>query len=167
MRRPDLSEKASLSPAQAPFVLRKMTPVDLGEVMRIEKVAFKHPWSADLFRRELEHPWSTILVAEESQGGQRLLLGFLIYWLVHDEIHVLNVASEPSQRRRGVARALMRACLSSGAQAGARLATLEVRRSNAPAIALYNSLGFRSAGIRPNYYADEGEDAIVMLLDLP
>lgn len=167
MRRIEPTEPTALSPSGSPFVLRKMNPADLGEVMLIEKVAFKHPWSADLFRRELEHPWSTILVAEETSGASKRLMGFLIYWLVHDEIHVLNVASDPSQRRRGVARALMRACLSSGARAGARLATLEVRRSNAAAIALYHSLGFRSAGIRPNYYADEGEDAIVMLLDLP
>lgn len=165
MRRPDLSDLTS--PAAGPFALRKMTQVDLAEVMRIEKLAFKHPWSANLFRRELEHPWSTILVAEEDQEGQRRLLGFLIYWLVHDGIHILNVASEPSQRRRGVARALMRACLENGVKAGGRLATLEVRRSNAPAITLYQSLGFRSAGIRANYYADEGEDAVVMLLDLP
>jgi ribosomal-protein-alanine N-acetyltransferase len=167
VRRPDPSQPTVAPPGRAPFLLRTMSADDLGEVMLIERLAFEHPWSADLFRRELEHSWSTILVAEEETAGRTRLLGFIIYWLVHDEIHVLNVASDPSQRRRGVARALMHECLSSGARSGARLATLEVRRSNVPAIDLYRSLGFRSAGVRANYYADEGEDAIVMLLDLP
>ena len=167
MRRLDPNAPPPQAPGRAAFALRRMVPADLGEVMLIERLAFKHPWSADLFRRELEHAWSTILVAEEASEGRRRLLGFIIYWLVHDEIHVLNVATDPGERRRGVARALMRECLAAGGQAGAHLATLEVRRSNAAAIALYQSLGFRSAGIRPNYYADEGEDGIVMLLDLP
>ncbi|HTN53280.1 MAG TPA: GNAT family N-acetyltransferase, partial [Anaeromyxobacter sp.] len=66
----------------------------------------------------------------------------------------------------GVGRALMDEVAEAGRRRGAALATLEVRRSNLPAIALYESLGYRHVGVRPNYYADEGEDALVMLLDL-
>jgi ribosomal-protein-alanine N-acetyltransferase len=143
-----------------------MVERDVDEVMRIEQLAFLHPWSADLFRREMEHDWSTILVAEEPWEGGHRLLGFIIFWLVHDEIHILNVATDPAQRRRGAAKALLRACLAQGREKGGRMATLEVRRSNKPAIDLYASFGFRNVGIRPNYYADEGEDAIVMNLDL-
>jgi ribosomal-protein-alanine N-acetyltransferase len=138
---------------------------DLDEVMRLENEAFSHPWSVELFRRELTHDWSTVLLAEDPDDGNRLL-GFVIFWIVHDEIHILNVATAPAQRRRGVARALLAETLRRGEPAKCRLATLEVRRSNAAALGLYEGLGFRRVGVRPNYYVDEREDAIVMTLDL-
>jgi ribosomal-protein-alanine N-acetyltransferase len=86
--------------------------------------------------------------------------------VVHDELHILNVATAPEHRRRGVARAVLQAALDVGRQKRCTLATLEVRRSNGTALELYRSFGFRPVGIRPNYYVDEGEDAIVMVLDL-
>ncbi|HZN92477.1 MAG TPA: ribosomal protein S18-alanine N-acetyltransferase [Myxococcales bacterium] len=144
-----------------------MTPDDMPEVMEIERVAFTNPWSPELLRRELTHDWSTILLAEEEVApGLRRLLGFAIFWVVHDEVHILNVATDPPQRRRGVARAVMNATLERGRQRRCTLATLEVRRSNEAALALYRDMGFRAVGVRPNYYVDEGEDAIVMILDL-
>jgi ribosomal-protein-alanine N-acetyltransferase len=148
-----------------------MRPGDLDEVMLIERAAFRHPWSPELFRRELEHDWSTILLAVEplssaSGEGSERIIGFLIYWLVHDEVHVLNVAVEPEQRRRGVARMLMAETERRAQQAGASLMTLEVRRSNQAALALYREFDYRAVGVRPNYYVDEGEDAIVMVKEL-
>ncbi|MBI5547145.1 MAG: ribosomal protein S18-alanine N-acetyltransferase [Deltaproteobacteria bacterium] len=140
-----------------------MVPADLEPVMAVERRAFKHPWSEELFRRELEHEWSTILVAEKPGP---CIVGFIIYWSVHDELHILNVATEPAERRQGIARCLLTECVARGRTKGAALATLEVRKSNVAAIKLYETFGFRSVGIRPNYYADEGEDAIVMLMDL-
>jgi ribosomal-protein-alanine N-acetyltransferase len=144
---------------------------DLDRVMQIERDGFAHPWSAELIRREMAHDWSTILVATEARRGpggavREVLVGFVVYWLVHDELHVLNIATDRTERRRGVARALMDEAAARARQAGAVLATLEVRRSNAAALALYRQLGYRQVGIRPNYYVDEGEDAIVMVLDL-
>ena len=139
-----------------------MVAADLGPVMEIERAAFKHPWSAELLARELEHDWSTVLVAEH----EGRLAGFIIFWIVHDEIHVLNVATAPALRGRGIARALLDRCVAQGKQRGARLATLEVRRSNDAALRLYDRYGFRRIGVRPRYYEDEGEDAIVMLMDL-
>jgi len=150
-----------------PFLIRQMSPDDMPEVMEIERVAFSNPWSPELLRRELTHDWSTILLAEEEVApGVRRLLGFAIFWVVHDELHILNVAVDPSQRRRGVARAVMDATLERGRQRRCVMATLEVRRSNEAALSLYRNLGFRAVGVRPNYYVDEGEDAIVMILDL-
>nr|WP_242395323.1 ribosomal protein S18-alanine N-acetyltransferase [Anaeromyxobacter sp. SG63] len=144
-----------------------MRPEDLDRAVEIEKSGFRHPWSRDLLARELSHAWSTVLVAEEDPGrGGGGIVGFIVFWLVHDEVHVLNVATATEARRRGIGRALMDAAVEAGRKRGARLATLEVRRTNVPAIALYRALGYREIGIRPNYYADEGEDAIVMLLDL-
>ncbi|HEY1906001.1 MAG TPA: ribosomal protein S18-alanine N-acetyltransferase [Myxococcaceae bacterium] len=148
------------------FQLRPMTSADLPRVMEIEQVAFRNPWSRDLLARELGHDWSTILVAEEPGPRGMTLLGFVIFWVVHDELHVLNVATAPEHRRRGVARAVLQAALDVGRQRRCTLATLEVRRSNAAALELYRAFGFRPVGIRPNYYVDEGEDAIVMVLDL-
>ena len=85
---------------------------------------------------------------------------------MHDEIHILNVAVDPPRRRQGIARALIAETVERGRKLKCNIATLEVRRSNVGAIDLYKSFGFRQVGIRPNYYVDEGEDAIVMVLDL-
>ena len=146
------------------FELRRMRPDDLDEVMEIERAAFRHPWSTELFRRELEHDWSTILVCA-GRASERLV-GFLIYWLVHDEVHILNVAVSPEHRRRGIARTLMGETERRAVQAGATLMTLEVRRSNTAALELYRAFDYRAVGVRPNYYVDEGEDAIVMVKEL-
>jgi [ribosomal protein S18]-alanine N-acetyltransferase len=152
------------------FDLRRMTADDLEEVMALQRAAFAHPWSLELFKRELTHDWSTIYLAEEhpteAPTSKPELLGFIIFWLVHDELHVLNIATNPIQRRRGVARALLSRALDRGREHRCTLATLEVRRSNEAALQLYKSFGFRAVGVRPNYYVDEGEDAIVMVLDL-
>ncbi len=171
MRRPPDTVAPGAPPPSPPFTYRRMQLDDLDRVMEIEKDGFAHPWSADLIRREMAHDWSTILVSTQRRRGpggiaDDVILGFVVYWLVHDELHILNIATAVEERRTGVGRALMQEAAARGRRAGAVLATLEVRRSNTPAIALYRSLGYRQAGIRPNYYVDEGEDAIVMVLDL-
>lgn len=166
MRRPS-HQDSLLPPPRPPFVVRKMVMEDLDAVMEIQRQSFKNPWSTELFKRELTHDWSTILLAEEPlPNGTLKLVGFLIFWLVHDEVHILNVATLPEARKKGVARTLIQQALDKGRKSACTLATLEVRRSNEAAIALYKSFGFRPVGIRPNYYVDEGEDAIVMVLDL-
>jgi ribosomal-protein-alanine N-acetyltransferase len=166
MRRLHEQEEPRPGKAAADFLVRKMTSEDLSAVMALEQASFRNPWSAELLKRELGHDWSTILLLEEPlPAGERRLLGISIFWIVHDEVHVLNVATAPEHRRRGVARSLMEATLVEGRVRNCALATLEVRRSNEPAINLYKSFGFRQVGVRPNYYADEGEDAIVMVLD--
>ena len=144
------------------FELRRMQMDELPEVMEVERRAFAHPWSAELLRRELTHDWSTILLALE--GGR--VVGFVIFWVVVDEIHVLNVAVDPVHRRRGIARILLAELLDRGRANGLSMATLEVRRSNEAALALYAGLGFRNVGVRKGYYVEEREDAIVMTMDL-
>ena len=156
-------------PSEAPpgiLRFRRMEPADLDRVVAIERDGFRNPWSRDLLARELTHAWSTTLLATAGEPGGEGILGFIVFWLVHDELHVLNIATALEARRGGVGRALMLEAHEAGRARGARLATLEVRRSNTPAIELYRSLGYRQVGVRPNYYADEGEDAIVMDLDL-
>jgi len=145
---------------------RPMRRADLDRVMVVNHQCFVHPWSADLIRRELLHDWSTILLAVEEGPEGEVLLGFIVFWLVHDEVHVLNVAVALEHRRRGIARVLMAEAAERGRARKARLVTLEVRAGNAPAIALYRQLGYREVGLRQRYYAEENEDAIVMELAL-
>ena len=158
MRRPvDPDQAAGLS-------FRRAGKEDVDRVLEIEKEGFLHPWSRELVERELDHAWSRLLLAEDGPGGA--VVGYIVFWIVHDEVHVLNVASAVAARRRGVGRALMIAAEEEGRRRGARLSTLEVRRSNTPAISLYIALGYRQIGVRPNYYAEEKEDAIVMVKQL-
>jgi ribosomal-protein-alanine N-acetyltransferase len=153
------------SPAALSITIRRMGLADLEEVFRIEHAAHKKPWSLDLLRKELDHDWSTVLLAVDQSNDA--VAGYIIFWLVHDEVHVLNVATDPARRRNGFGRALMAAAEADGQRRGAVLATLEVRRSNEPAQALYRGLGYRQVGVRPRYYADDNEDALVMTKDLP
>ncbi len=157
MRRP-------VEPPAPGWFLRRARPDDIDRIVDIEKDGFLHPWSRELIERELGHSWSRILLAcEEDGAGEGSVVGYIVFWIVHDEVHVLNVATALESRRRGVGRALMDAAEDEGRSRGARLATLEVRRSNSGAIALYRTIGYREVGIRPNYYAEEHEDAIVMV----
>lgn len=144
------------------FRIRRMLPADLPAVMDIQRGAFTTPWSEDMVRKELTQEWSTVLLVEAEGNAP---LGFVIFWLVHDELHILNVAVKVEQRRQGIGRTAMEAALAFGREHRCRLATLEVRRGNVAAIALYEHLGFRTVGLRPRYYADNQEDAVVMVLD--
>lgn len=150
------------APGAGPLSFRRATAADVDRVVEIEREGFLHPWSRELIERELGHAWSRLLLAED--GGA--VVGYIVFWLVHDEVHVLNVATALEARRRGVGRALMETAEEEGRLRGARLSTLEVRRSNTPALTLYLGMGYRQVGVRPNYYAEEREDAVVMVKTL-
>jgi ribosomal-protein-alanine N-acetyltransferase len=110
--------------------------------------------------REIALPW----VARTDPAGPAV--AFLLAWNVADELHLLDMASHPEQRRRGHARALLAELLRYAQSAHTRLVLLEVRRSNQAAIALYESSGFQTTGVRAGYYADTGEDALEMRVSL-
>jgi ribosomal-protein-alanine N-acetyltransferase len=133
--------------------------------MRVETACFPNPWAANTFLQELERAQAHIDVLRRQVDG--LVVGFINHWVVLDELHLLNVATHPEERRRGHARQLIEHMLAFGRQTGCRVVLLEVRRSNEAALALYRRFGFRSVGVRPGYYSDNGEDAILMNLDLP
>jgi ribosomal-protein-alanine N-acetyltransferase len=139
-----------------------MRLADLDQVMEIERLCFPNPWSRQVFIEELEREWAHLEVVRE---GPRVF-AFANYWLVRDEVHILNVAVDPTARRRGHAARLLAHIIVSSRRRACRFVTLEVRKSNRGALKLYRSFGFRAVGIRRNYYVEDGEDAIVMLLDL-
>jgi [ribosomal protein S18]-alanine N-acetyltransferase len=139
-------------------VLRRMRAGDLPEVMEIDVLCLPRPWSAAIWRGEVNCPHALYLVVEE-RGG---IFGHIGVRYVLGELHVTTIAVRPERRRRGHARALVSAAL--GAYPEARCVHLEVRPTNAGAIELYESLGFRTTGRRPRYYGDE--DALLMTLDL-
>ena len=144
--------------------IRRMTERDLDEVMQIEGRSFPTPWSRRLFERELLLPYAQAFVALEIPPHQ--VVGYICFWLVGQETHILNLAAHPERRRRGVGSRLLRSGVNYCREKGAQEITLEVRRSNYQAISLYRNFQFQPQGIRPRYYSDSGEDAVIMSLRL-
>jgi ribosomal-protein-alanine N-acetyltransferase len=149
------------APPAAAVEIRRLTFADLPQVVAIERRAFSTPWSLAMFVLELSKP-SGICLAAELEGE---LVGYLVCSRYDTVWHLMNIAVEPERRRRGIGGALLNALLERvGDDAQV---TLEVRRSNQGAVALYERFGFRSAGVRRRYYADNGEDAVIMWRSQP
>jgi [ribosomal protein S18]-alanine N-acetyltransferase len=151
----------TVRPAAAPLRFTPMCGEDLDAVMEIERRSFPEPWTPGLFLHELKVPFSKTVLAR--RGDE--IVGYICRWLVGDEVHILNIAVRPEARAGGIGRALVALVMEEAAQAGAAVVTLEVRRENEAAIALYQSFGFTERGVRRNYYA-RGHDAVVMSCDL-
>ena len=144
------------------LAIEAMAPGDLDEVDAIERQSFKAPWPRQVFADELERTWARIEVARLRDR----VVGFVDYWLVADEVHLLAIATHPDWRRRGIGARLLDRVLAVAREHAASIVTLEVRRNNVPALAMYERRGFRRVGTRPRYYQEDGEDAVVMTLDL-
>ncbi|OIP29732.1 MAG: ribosomal-protein-alanine N-acetyltransferase [Deltaproteobacteria bacterium CG2_30_63_29] len=149
--------------SEAPLAtIREMTVDDLDAVMEIEAAAHPTAWPRALFVGEIDLSWATVEVA----CWDERIVGYVDYWLVHDELHILNVAVATDARRRGVAGFLLEHAMERGRDRGAEVVTLEVRHQNEGAIELYRRLGFREIGRRRGYYQDTGEDALILALEL-
>ncbi len=177
-------------PLAAPprIALRPMTRSDLRQVQRIERDAYGDAWPQTTFEQELNNGLAHYFVAVElppedgadaarpPRGAlaplRRLaalrrtndpLLGFAGLWYTVDQLHLVTIAVAARHQHRGIARRMLLHCFALAEEAGLPAIALEVRASNERAIRVYESFGFRRAGRRPRYYANNGEDAIVML----
>jgi ribosomal-protein-alanine N-acetyltransferase len=139
---------------------------DIDQVLAIEQASFSMPWSRNLFLSEFRSPLvSTLLVAFSDDPLLRNVIGYIVFWIAADEMHLLNLATAPERRRRGVAKKLVLAGLKRAHQKGATRAFLEVRASNTAARKFYADLGFTGTSMRREYYDSPVEDAVVMVLE--
>ena len=139
----------------------QLVPMDrshLSGVAELERLCFSTPWNETMLEEELFNPTASFIVAEGAEGE---VLGYAGLHVVLDEGYIDNVAVRPDCRRQGIASALLGAFIRF-AQAHLAFLTLEVRASNAPAIALYEAHGFVREGLRKNYYTAPREDAVIM-----
>lgn len=156
-----------------PVVIEPMRLRDIGAVLEVEKRSFTTPWSRAAFISELLDNDRAYYLVARTPGPRGVLpwrngriAGYIGVWLVEDEGHITNVAVHPDFRQMGIGRRLMEAITEWCVAKGATRMTLEVRQSNIIAQRLYRDLGYVSAGIRPGYYRDNNEDALIMWKEL-
>lgn len=147
------------------LVLRPMTTTDISQVFALDVMSFSLPWPERSYHYEVEEnshsrPW---VMVDASQTPHRIV-GMIVVWMILDEAHIATLAVHPDYRRRGIGQRLLANSLIEAEKEGAVLAFLEVRKSNLAAQALYQRFGFVEDGLRPHYYADNGEDAILLSL---
>jgi len=148
---------------------------DLDRILLIARESFATPWTRKMFEAELTgNPFAHLVAAHSRRQGQgdearqgTDLMGYLSFWLVFEELRLMDLAVDPAVRRRGLAWTLVSYALRFAQDRGAVRAVLEVRASNQPARALYERFAFRSLALRENYYSHPTEDAILMELALP
>ena len=139
--------------------LAPMTMEDIGRVVEIERESFRTPWPTDAYSHELrENRLATYIVARVEET----LVGYAGMWVILDEAHITTIAVDPIYRGQHIGERLLMGLIDAALDRGARWMTLEVRRTNVTAQALYKKYGFREIGTRKGYYSDNREDAIVM-----
>ena len=141
------------------------SPADIDAILGIEEASFTNPWTKEMYLAELENKGISYCYLAKAGGPGGAIVGFCSFWRVLDELHINNLAVAPANRRAGVGSALLSHVLQTGATLGAERATLEVRRSNQEARALYERFGFSVAGVRRAYYTNPVEDALVLWRD--
>lgn len=151
----------------ATYPIRRMTLDDVEQVHQLDVVSFSLPWPERSFRYELtENPASRMWVVENPFGQmEHPVIGMLGLWLIVDEVHIGTLAVQPDYRRKGIAQKMLITALVEACHEGVKRAYLEVRRGNLAAQALYLKFGFKITSVRPRYYSDNGEDAMLMTLD--
>lgn len=135
---------------------------DIDGLLTIENQSFLSPWPRQHFQTELNQPYSFTLLARLPDTPAEEIVGYIIYWFVLDELHILNIAIDPRYRRQGIARGLVHEVLRLARMREIKTAWLEVRPSNYKALSLYKSIGFQTVMTRKRYYSDTGEDALIL-----
>jgi [ribosomal protein S18]-alanine N-acetyltransferase len=149
---------------QSDIVVERMqSETDLDLVAELEARCFTNPWTREMLEREvLQSSPARVYVLRDEAGG---VAAFCTCWLIVDELHINTIAVHPARRRAGLATLLMRHVMEESMRDGATRATLEVRASNEAARRLYANLGFVESGVRPGYYSQPDEDAIILWRD--
>jgi len=141
------------------ITIEPMQRDDLDQVMEIEKASYTNPWTKVGVEAELDRSVSVSLVMKETGN----VIAYLIFWMLQEEIHILNLAVRPDRREMGLGRFFLEYMFNWGEKLGVRQVFLEVRVSNLAARKLYKSTGFVKVGVRENYYTAENEDALLMV----
>jgi ribosomal-protein-alanine N-acetyltransferase len=139
-----------------------MTTADIENVIAIERASFQFPWSTRFFLDELQVDCARSILAEV----EGRIVGYVLFWFLPEEVDIHNIAVHPNFRRQGIGRLLLEQVVAAARRQDRVRVTLDVRFSNAPAQNLYRSFGFVTRGMRKGYYSDNGEDAVVMALEL-
>ncbi|MDQ7782434.1 MAG: ribosomal protein S18-alanine N-acetyltransferase [Desulfomonilaceae bacterium] len=137
---------------------RRMEPSDLDEILEIERVSFPAPWTRDMFLEEMSNRTARLIVFTEDKR----IVGYMCFWQVLDEAHLMNVAVRSDCRGRGYGTYMIDRLQTLCLKEGLKRIILDVGRRNLPARRLYKKCGFRSIGFRKKYYSSIGDDAIVM-----
>jgi ribosomal-protein-alanine N-acetyltransferase len=149
--------------AEENLIFRSMTLDDIETIVAIERESFASPWSEEAFRNEMLNNMFAKYMVMEQEG---LIIGYGGMWLIVDEAHVTNIAVRASHRGQGLGKRLLQELMRTAHWLGALRMTLEVRVTNETAKSLYQRMGFYPSGIRPAYYSDNMEDALIMWADL-
>jgi len=148
-------------------IIRRMERRDVHSVYAIDVQSFTLPWSERSYIYDLEqNPAARSWVAELPEDDREpKIIGMIVMWLIIDEAHIGTIAVHPEYRRRGIGRKLLQVALNEAKESGAEYVYLEVRRTNLAAQSLYQNLGFKQVGVRPRYYQDNNEDALLLTLE--
>ena len=151
------------------WVIESATVEAVSDILQIEEACFSSPWTRKMLEAELSgNPFAHFLLAKRVPSGKVgsvSIIGYICFWVVFEEVRLMNLVVIESMRHKGIARALVLQALAVGQAQTAMRAVLEVRASNHAAHALYRSLGFRDVSTRPTYYTNPIEDALLMGLD--
>ncbi len=146
-------------------VIEPATAMVLDEVLAIEQACFSAPWTRKMLAAELSgNQFAQFLIAKcpDPRSGTVVIAGYFCFWIVFEEVRLMNLAVLPAFRRQGIGRRLVCTALQAGVARGASRAMLEVRASNQEALTLYHRLGFRQIAVRSRYYVNPDEDAVLM-----
>jgi ribosomal-protein-alanine N-acetyltransferase len=151
----------------ADWQLTRATAADIASLVALEGRCFDWPWGRLSFEGEMTNAGAdSRLVWTAAASGEKRVIAYIFFRFIADEVHIFRLAVDPSWRRQGIGSRLVAECLSAARLQGLAAAVLEMRASNREAMALYRSFGFEAAAVRPGYYSDSREDALILKLKL-
>ena len=148
----------------AGYEIREMTANDIPQIAEIEKAVFPLPWSEADLMGELKNNVMAMYLVLSDEGAREEVLAYCGLWKIFEEGHITNIAVKPAAQGKKLGKLLVYAMIQWAWANGIKSVTLEVRENNKKAISMYKKAGFKEAGIRPGYYAETGENALIMWL---